>query len=80
MHIVSRVRKRILHLHVLQKVCRHCKNFVLNASVDGSTTASSNDTKLGNAHLSTYARTAVRENALVTPYRMVEYDKEKRDL
>ncbi|KAH0238217.1 hypothetical protein KCV06_g372, partial [Aureobasidium melanogenum] len=29
MHLVSRVRKRTLHLHVLQKVCRHCKNFVL---------------------------------------------------
>jgi hypothetical protein len=40
----------------------------------------SNDTKLGNVNLITCVGTTVRENALVTPCRMVKYDGEKRDL
>lgn len=39
-----------------------------------------NDTRFGIVSLITCAGAAVSENALVTPRRMVKYDKEKRDL
>jgi hypothetical protein len=68
---------RTLHLHVLQIVCRHCKNSGFMRRPLVLQPQASNDTKFGNVHIITCAGAAVRENALVTLCRMVKYDQEK---
>jgi hypothetical protein len=58
------------YMQALYEFWSHASSLVLQPRA-------SNDTKLGNVQLITCVGTTVRDNALVTPYRMVEYDERK---